>query len=164
MLTVTDLELSDLSRKANSNIRKRQHLNIHQNYSEVCQRFLNAIEPESYIRPHRHQTDPKNEMLVPINGLFAVYTFNDIGEILNLTYLSQKDTNINFSRLVEIPSNLWHTVIALEKGSVLLEIKAGPFNPKFPKDFAGWAPIESSLEAEVYLERLFFTAKNRLKN
>ena len=162
MRIVTNLELNDLSRKANSSIRRRQHLNIHENYSEPCQRLLNAIEPESYIRPHRHQTDPKNEMLVPINGLFAIFIFNDYGEILDLIYLSQKENNTKFSKIVEIPSYRWHTVIALEKESVLLEIKAGPFNPEFPKDYASWAPNESSKEAAAYLKQLFISAKNYL--
>jgi cupin fold WbuC family metalloprotein len=106
MRIVTNLELNDLSRKANSSTRRRQHLNIHENYSEACQRLLNAIEPESYIRPHRHQSDPKCEMLVPLRGLFAVFTFNDLGEILDLTYLSLKDKNFKFTKLIEIPSYL----------------------------------------------------------
>jgi hypothetical protein len=39
-------------------------------------------------------------------------------------------------------------------GCVLLEIKAGPFDPKQPKNLATWAPEEGSAEARDYLNRL----------
>jgi len=42
----------------------------------------------------------------------------------------------------------------LEPGSILLEIKAGPFDPTQPKEFAPWPPEEDSEMAERYLEEL----------
>ena len=54
--------LDDLTSAAENNPRKRQHRNIHQDYSEYCQRLFNAIEPDSYIRPHRHASDPKETL------------------------------------------------------------------------------------------------------
>ena len=50
----------------------------------------------------------------------------------------------------EVPPGTWHTVVALETGSVLLEVKAGPFIPDQPKEFAAWAPEEGSDEAREY--------------
>jgi hypothetical protein len=43
---------------------------------------------------------------------------------------------------VELTPSTWHTVIALVSDCVLLEIKAGPFDAKQPKDLAPWAPAE----------------------
>lgn len=54
----------------------------------------------------------------------------------------------------EVPANTWHTVIALVPGCVLLEVKAGPFDPNQPKDLAPWAPDEGSAAAAKYLEKL----------
>ena len=54
----------------------------------------------------------------------------------------------------EVASSTWHTVVALEFGCVLLEVKAGPFNPNQPKDLARWAPEEGSSAAESYLKHL----------
>jgi hypothetical protein len=45
-------------------------------------------------------------------------------------------------------------VIAFEPGCVLLEVKAGPFDPNQPKDLALWSPEEGCDAASVYLERL----------
>jgi hypothetical protein len=45
-------------------------------------------------------------------------------------------------------------VVALEPGCVLLEVKAGPFDPNQPKDLAPWAPEEGSEAAADYLNFL----------
>ena len=67
------------------------------------------------------------------------------------------DTNLSDSKsasAVEIMPDTWHTVVALESGSAILEIKAGPFDPSQAKEYAAWAPSEGSPEAISYLEVL----------
>ncbi len=54
----------------------------------------------------------------------------------------------------EVPSSTWHTVVALEPGCVLLEVKGGPFDPSQPKDLAPWAPEEGSAMVQGYLQGL----------
>jgi hypothetical protein len=54
----------------------------------------------------------------------------------------------------EVPGNTWHTVIALDSGCVLLEVKAGPFDPNQPKNLALWAPDEGMVAASDYLNQL----------
>jgi cupin fold WbuC family metalloprotein len=54
--------LDELSGLAKVSPRLRQHRNIHTSYDDPCQRLFNAIEPESYIRPHRHAADPRDEL------------------------------------------------------------------------------------------------------
>ena len=48
----------------------------------------------------------------------------------------------------------WHTVIPLTPGSILFEIKAGPFDPSLAKEWAPWAPEEMTAESEIYLSKL----------
>lgn len=60
--------LGSLVEKAAESPRARQHHNIHERYDDPCQRFLNAIGMDSYIRPHRHSLDPKSECLVAVRG------------------------------------------------------------------------------------------------
>ena len=55
---------------------------------------------------------------------------------------------------IELLPETWHTVVSLQPGSVLLEVKAGPFNPEESKEFASWAPVEGDLESESYLGEL----------
>lgn len=146
--------LSELTDQATSNRRLRQHRNIHQSFQEPCQRLFNAIEPGSYIRPHRHTSDPRDEMLIVIRGLMALITFDDEGSITNVIRLGTEKFGAKVCNAVEIPSTVWHTVVSLKKGSVLLEIKAGPFDSSQPKDLAGWAPAELTLDAKNYLAQL----------
>ena len=55
---------------------------------------------------------------------------------------------------VELPAHAWHTVISEAHGSVLFEVKSGPFNPQHAKELAGWAPSEGSTEDVMWLYEL----------
>lgn len=136
--------------------RLRQHRNIHTSYEDPCQRFLNAIGVDSYIRPHRHSLDPKAETLVAVRGLFALVTFDDGGGILEIIRFGTEKygapTGLNVG--VELPPGTWHTIIALEPDSVLLELKAGPFDPNAAKEPAPWAPEEQTPVGRAYLGEL----------
>lgn len=143
--------MSDLTAQAKINKRLRQHRNVHQSFQEPCQRLFNAIEPGSYIRPHRHTSDPRDELLVAVRGLMALITFDDEGQVENVLRFGTERFGGEVCAAVEVPPAVWHTVIALRKDSVLLEVKAGPFNPRQPKDLAPWAPEEGSVDAPDYL-------------
>ena len=62
----------------------RQHHNIHESYQDPCQRFFNAIDMDSYIRPHRHLLDHKRECLIALYGIMALIVFNDTGKVVEI--------------------------------------------------------------------------------
>jgi len=146
--------LNELTAQAQGSLRKRQHRNIHKTYAEPCQRFFNAIEPGSYIRPHRHAADPGDELLIAVRGLMALVTFDEQGMVTGVVRFGANRNGEGFAVGAEVPANTWHTVIALEPSCVLLEVKAGPFDPNQPKDPATWAPDEGSSAATEYLDKL----------
>lgn len=148
--------------KAKEAKRARQHQNIHLSYDDPCQRLLNAIGVGSYIRPHRHSLDPKIETLVAVRGLFALVTFDPSGEIDGIIrFGSEKYDDILAPNVgVELHPGVWHTVAALTDGAVLLEVKAGPFNPGAAKEFAPWAPEEGTDEAVHYMQSLRLAVNN----
>jgi cupin fold WbuC family metalloprotein len=146
--------LNDLTGQAKNNPRLRQHLNIHQSYHDVCQRLFNAIEPGSYIRPHRHALDPREELLIAIRGSMALITFDDQGSAKGILCFGSEKYGSHLAAGAEVAPSTWHTVVALEPGCVLLEVKAGPFDPGQPKDLAPWAPEEGSTMAQGYLKGL----------
>jgi cupin fold WbuC family metalloprotein len=90
---------------------------------------------DSYVRPHRHQQDPKVETLIAIRGRFLLVTFTEQGEIKEvIPFHSEKYEASNDSGVgVEIQVGTWHTIIATEPHSILLEVKAGPFNLELSK-------------------------------
>ncbi len=143
-----------LTCQAKNNPRLRQNLNLHLSYSESCQRFFNAIEPGSYIRPHRHYSDPRDEMLIAVRGTMALVIFDDNGSVTKVLSIGDYRHNNKILFGTEVSASIWHTIIALEPGCILLEIKAGPFDPNKPKDYATWAPEEGEPSAQKYLSQL----------
>ena len=149
--------LYGLNESAGSNSRRRQHLNIHESFEEPCQRLFNAVHVGSYIQPHRHFLDSKKELLLAVKGKFAIIEFSHIGGFKNFTvfgsekYCDSEDSSYG----VEIPTDRWHTVIALAEESVLLEVKQGPFIPDSAKEFASWAPSVGSSAVDDYVSSLY---------
>lgn len=148
-MQIIDTHLLDqLTAAAKINPRLRQNHNFHASYDEPCQRLLNAVEPGSYIRPHRHLDPPRPETFVILRGRLAVIVFREDGQPENLLTLSGNGT----AQGVDIPAGAWHTVIALESGTVFFETKPGPYLPLADKDWAPWAPAEGSVKAIGYME------------
>ena len=84
----------------------------------------------------------------------ALVTFDDHGSVTNVVRFGPQGSAGDMASGAEVSSVTWHTVIALESGCVLLEVKRGPFNPGRPKDLAVWAPAEGSSDGYRYLQQL----------
>ena len=139
-----------LLQRARLSPRRRRHFNLHSSYTEPCQRLLNAVCADSYIPPHRHLADPKDELLVVLSGAIVCWHFNDAGEV---TRAMRMDAGGQVCGTT-ISAHQWHTVTALEPGAVILEVKAGPFDPSAAKLKAPWAPDEGDPAASEFLKAL----------
>jgi cupin fold WbuC family metalloprotein len=142
--------LNEVSAKAKTVARKRMNYNFHDDYSDPINRMLNALEPGTYCRPHKHEFPDKREVFMVLRGTFAVFFFNDEGEVIKIVRLSQSEGTYG----VDIAPRIWHSLVCLEPGSVAYEVKDGPYYQPDDKDFAPWAPAENSPEAAIYLEQL----------
>ncbi|MBU3916841.1 WbuC family cupin fold metalloprotein [bacterium] len=143
-----DLKLLNLvSLQANQTPRGRKNFNFHQP-EDAIQRFLNAIEPDSYIQPHRHVDPVREEIFLVLKGKGAVVLFDSVGTVEDVFYLDISKGEWG----VDIPGGVYHTIVSLEENSVFYEIKSGPYNPDTDKEFASWAPDENTQEAKEYLE------------
>ena len=144
--------LLNLVSESCSSARQRFTYNLHKSYEDKAQHLLNAIGVDSYIRPHRHLLDPKNECLFAVLGLFALVIFDDSGNLSKSSkfgtekYLDTLETCVG----IEIAPHIWHTVIALTPGAILFEAKEGPFYPDLAKEYPAWAPTEGGAEAGAY--------------
>ncbi|WP_176736879.1 WbuC family cupin fold metalloprotein [Oligoflexus tunisiensis] len=143
---VDQQRLDEVSAKAKASPRRRMNFNLHR-YEDRVQRMLNALEPDTYVRAHRHVDPPKVEMFVILRGKTAVLIFNDEGAIEDCMILSPNGTCV-----VDIPPGYWHSLVALEEGTVVMEAKDGPYVASTDKDFAAWAPRENSRESAAWLE------------
>lgn len=146
--------IADLGRQAAKSPRRRQHHNLHVSYYDSCQRLLNFLWHDSYIRPHRHAVDPKEETLIALRGDMGCVTFDDEGRVISRTRLVAG----GLCPAIIIEPGEWHSIVALSETAVLLETKAGPFDPAAAKEPALWAADESAADASAYLgslQRLF---------
>ena len=146
----------ELLHSANQSQRLRAHANVHCSYTDQCQKLFNVIKVNSYIRPHRHSLDPKEECLIAIKGLFGLIIFTDHGIIESITFFGSEkySEKLLIAFGLELPAGVWHTVISLEDDSVLFEVKGGPFNPSLAKEFAPWAPEEGTQHANIFFEKI----------
>lgn len=142
--------LQAVSEKAKASDRQRMNHNFHSDYSDPINRMLNALEPGTYCQPHKHEDPDKREVFMVLKGSFAVFFFNDIGEVTQVVKLSQSEGTYG----VDIPPRIWHTLVCLEPGSVAYEVKDGPYAKPKDKNFASWAPKEGEPGCAAYLEGL----------
>jgi len=145
---VTPQLLEELSRKAQASPRLRLNHNFHDDLADPINRLLNAIEPGSYVQPHKHPD--KREVFIVLKGSLVVVLFDSDGNPEEYVLLNQ----FNGNHAVEIPIETWHTIFALETGSVVFEVKDGPYIPISDKNFASWAPKEGDSDCIEYLEKL----------
>ncbi len=130
--------LDQLSQDAARRPRLRANWNIHPTLDDPIQRFFNAMEPHTYVRPHYHDGVNAWEAFLVVRGTAAVVTFTEDGLIKDRVLISSHGDNLG----LEIPRMTWHSLVSLEAGTILFELKHGPYNPNSDKNFAAWAPEE----------------------
>jgi len=141
--------LSQVTSLAKLNPRKRMNYNFHENGDETLQRMLNALEPNTYIAPHRHTE--QIEIFLLLKGKLTVIFFDDTGIITNFTELDPLMGEYG----LEIPKGVWHSILVEESGTVIYEIKEGPYIPNVGIDFADWAPdVKDNIACKQYLVKL----------
>ena len=150
MKKITKEVLDQLSNEAVLSERKRKNLNYHDNLSDTLQRLLNAMEPGTYVQPHKHESPDKRELFIIFRGKAVVIIFDNNGKVQEHMVLDPTTENYG----IEIPEKTWHTVIILKKGTVVFEVKDGPYHPIDDKNFADWAPKENAPECKEYLNKL----------
>ncbi len=127
--------------------RRRAFKNLHQDFAEAVQRVVIAIQPDSYVPPHRHVEAHQWELFVVLAGSIDLCQFDDAGQ------LTARNTLVAGSAMtgLELAPGVWHSIIAASGGAVFLEVKQGPFDPAQPRFFAPFAPTEQDTEAGTYL-------------
>ncbi len=153
---LSETALDALSARATGSPRLRQHFNLHDSYDDPCQRLLNAMARDSYIAPHRHDARSGVETIIALRGILACVLFDDDGRHRSVALFGDAASAIGpkLAVGVEVPPLTWHTIVMLSATGVMLELKAGPFDPAAAKFPAPFAPDEQSGEAAPYLSRL----------
>lgn len=150
-LSLLTQELLDAAtRYSRESPRRRVIAPFHRHPSDVVHRMFNALQPDSYVRPHRHLDPPKAEAWIVLRGALLFLTFHDDGRVHERHALRAGGPLFG----VDLVPGVYHMIIALEPDTVIYEVKSGPYHAPNDKSFAPWAPAEGAPEARSYLERL----------
>ena len=123
-MKITQTILDELTAKAKESPRLRMNLDLRDSAEDTSQRMLNAIEPGSPLPIHRHQNT--SETVVCLRGRLVEEFYDD----LERTCTERIELSPNGPVVaLNIPAGQWHTVQALESGTVILEMKNGKYEP-----------------------------------
>ena len=137
--------LAAVSAQAQASSRRRSNHNLHQ-HADPVQRFLNALQPGTYVRPHRHRREQPGagfECFVVLQGSIGLLVLDAAGTVIHSQRLDAEGP----VRGIELGENQFHTLVALTPDAVLMELKQGPYRPTEDKDFLAAFPAEGTPEA-----------------
>ena len=115
--------LDNLTEQAKVSPRLRMNYDLRNGVSDSSQRMLNAIEPGSEVPVHRHQNT--SETIVVLRGRVVEEFYND--ECVCVETYEISTSGPVFA--LNIPAGQWHSLRALESGTVILEMKDGSYKP-----------------------------------
>jgi cupin fold WbuC family metalloprotein len=148
MKLIDRILVASLHAKAVTAPRLRTHHNLHPSHEDPIQRMCMAMEPRTYVRPHRHPD--KWELLLIVSGDMLVLYFDDQGKVTAVTRLTAGGETLG----LETPAGTWHGIVTLAPSTVVFECKKGPYVPTEEKDFVAWAPAEGHVRCAEF-ERWF---------
>ena len=128
-MVINKTYLDELTNRAKASPRLRMNYDLRNSPDDQSQRMLNAIEPGSLLPIHRHKYT--SETVVCLRGRIVEEFYDELERICT-DRIELTPGGPNF--LVNVPAGQWHTVRALESGSVLLECKDGKYEPLGPED------------------------------
>ena len=128
-MKLLDKELLDtITVQAQESPRLRMNYNLHDSLEAKAQRLFNALEPGTVLPIHRHRHTAETYILV--RGKMKVEYYNQNKELTDTEILDPAEGKYG----LHVPAGQWHTVIPLESGTMVFEVKDGPYMPFQPED------------------------------
>ena len=123
-MKITQALLDSLTEQAKASPRLRMNLDLRNSADDQSQCMLNAIEPGSPLPIHRHRHT--SETVVCLRGRLVWEFYDELERICTETIELSPNGQVV---ALNLPAGQWHTVKALESGSVILEMKEGKYEP-----------------------------------
>ena len=121
--------------------KRRARINAHPDGEDALHEMIIAIDPSSYIRPHKHPG--KSEAFHIIEGEVDIVVFTDDGEIDRIVPLGPPGSGRAFYYRMSMA--FFHTLIIRSDILIVHEITNGPFRPSATV-FADFAPDDREAE------------------
>ena len=140
--------LDALTASARALPRLRSHHNLHADPGDAAHRLLVAMEPDSYVRPHRHLDPAKAETIIVLRGRLGTLIFDSDGQVREAREMAPGGAVIGY----HVPPGVFHSIVALDSGTLFIEAKAGPYAAPTESEWGWWAPPEGAPGVSAYLE------------
>ena len=137
-MIIDNILLDKLTAQAKESPRLRMNMDLRNSAADSSQRMLNAIEPGSVVPIHRHQKT--SETVVVLRGRVVEEYYDDAGVLVESFVLGDchgadaPRNDVPMVYALNIPAGQWHTLRALESGTVILEMKDGAYEPISAED------------------------------
>ena len=128
MAKINNYLLDKVTSEAKESPRLRMNFNFHTSLDALSQRMLNALEPGTILPIHRHLHTAETYIL--LRGKVRVMFYSEDGVMTDDFLLNPLIGEYG----VDIPQGQWHTLEVLESGSVIFEVKDGPYMPLGDED------------------------------
>ena len=129
-MNITQAILDKLTEQAKASPRLRMNLDLRNSAEDKSQRMLNALEPGTIMPIHRHKGS--SETCVCVRGHFEEYFYDADGNLTDTIDMVPGGVVLN------IEKGQWHSLKCLESGTVIMEVKDGPYEPIGPEDILEW--------------------------
>lgn len=123
MNIIDDALLDQVTQQAKESSRLRMNYNLHDSLESKAQRLFNALEPGTELPVHRHLHT--SETYIIIRGRMNVLFYNDDKQLTDKCELCAEHGRYG----IHISVGQWHTLEILESGTVIFEVKDGPYTP-----------------------------------
>lgn len=146
-------QLKEISKKLNGvkNIR----VCLHENPAAKFHDMIVLEHKDKYYRPHKHLK--KGESFHIIEGQMGIFTFDDVGVIIDRCLLK-----LGGSLIYRVEANMYHAVLPLSNFVIYHEAKLGPFTGKEDSIYASWTPDgNNSKEVFQYVSSLRQSLENQ---
>lgn len=120
--------LSGVIQEAKASERLRKNYNLHESLDSQVQRLFNAMEPGTIVPIQRHPN--ASESIIMIKGSLKINIFDEQKNVIESHILNHSTGNYGY----HIPRGVWHSVEVLESGTVMFEVKEGPYAPWAKED------------------------------
>lgn len=130
--------------------RRRVILPFHKSHEERLHRMFNALQPGTYVQPHRHLTSDKSEVFLLLKGALDFLLFDESGALTRVERLAAGSDAFG----IDVMPGHYHGFVVREPDTLIYEVKPGPWVEGGDKDFAPWAPPEGAPDAARYAAAL----------
>lgn len=128
MVIFDETLFNSITEKAKSSPRLRMNHNLHDSLDAKAQRLFNALEPGTELPIHRHTQTA--ETYIVVRGSINILFYNDKKQLEGKQELNPQKGKYG----VQIPVGQWHTLEVLESGTIIFEVKDGPYTPLSPEN------------------------------